>query len=176
MAKCEFCKTKPSHHDDRVASMALSTECLKEPTLKKGSDFIKRTKRLPKFHQSIENKATQLVESYIEVSPSENSDSIDLSSSFFEFEFAQNENESFITVHAIGKPEHLSDDRQGHRISGKTYHTVQWQIGKDISADDATAYQDADGDIFVWYRWMGNSWIWKCVSRVEFEQLRRVEN
>ena len=175
MAQCEFCKTKPSNHQDRVSSMALSSDCLSERNLKKGSAYIKKTKRLPRFHKDVENKAKQLVESYIEVSPSDNSDSIDLSSSFFEFDFSQNKNVEFVKVHAIGKPEHLHDDNHGHRNNGKTYHTLQWEVGKEVSAEEANAYKDAAGDLFVWYRWMGNSWTWKCVSRVEFEQLKSVE-
>lgn len=176
MAKCEFCKKKPSSREDRIASLALSSECLQEHNLKKGSDFIKKHKRRPKFHESLQSKATQLVEAYIEVSPSNNSDSIDLSSSFFDFSFSQNANVETVKVHAIGKPEHLKDDYHGHRNNAKTYHTLQWEIGKDISAEDANAFKDPAGDIFIWYRWMSQNWTWKCVSRIEFEQLKSVEN
>ena len=175
MAKCEFCKTKPDKRADRIASMALSSECLSENNLKKGSEYIKTRKRLPKFHENVQKKAIQLVESYIEVSPSDNSDSIDLPSSFFDFEFTRKANVETVRVHAIGKPEHLSDDHHGHHNHAKTYHTLTWEIGKEITAEDANAYKDSAGDIFIWYRWMGNRWTWKCVSRVEFEQLRSVE-
>lgn len=175
MAMCEFCRTKPDKREDRIASMALSSDCLNESNLKKGSDYIKKRKRLPGFHQNVQNKAIQLVESYMEVSTADDSDSIDLSSSFFDFEFAQKANVETVRVHAIGKPEHLSDDHHGHRNQAKTYHTVTWEIGNEISAEEANAYRDPAGDIFVWYRWMGNAWTWKCVSRAEFEQLKNVE-
>jgi hypothetical protein len=177
LAKCEFCKTKPDKRADQIASMALSSDCLSEKNLKRGSEYIKQTKRLPKFHPDVQKKAMRLVESFIEITPSDGSDSVDLSSSFFDFDFSHypGAGAETITVHAIGKPEHLDNDHHGHRNHARTYHQLTWEIGKDISADQAAAYKDPAGEIFIWYRWMGNSWTWKCVSRIEFEQLKSVE-
>jgi hypothetical protein len=175
LTKCEFCKQKPGTRVERIASMALSIECLKEHNLKKGSAYIKKTKRLPKFHESIERKAIQLVEAHLEVDEPKEFDSADLSSAFFEFDFSQGSGGEKITVHAIGKPENVSDEHRGDS-KRNTYHTMQWEVGKDISAEIADANVDPAGEIFVWYRWMGKSWTWKCVSRVEFEQLKSVDS
>ena len=67
MIACPGCKRKPSFREDKIASFALSIQCLKEHNLKKGSDYIKKKKKLPNFHESVRRKATQMVESFIEV-------------------------------------------------------------------------------------------------------------
>ena len=117
------------------------------------------------------------MESYIEVDDGRNSDSIDLSSAFFQFEFdaAENGRPKFVTVHSIGKPAHLSDDEFSQFHKKKTYHTLQWEVGNEITQDQLSANQDDDGDVYIWYRWISNSWQGKFVSKAEFEQIKSVE-
>lgn len=172
---CPNCKRKPSFREDKIASFALSTECLKQHHLEKGSDYIKRKKKLPKFHESVVQKATQMVESFIEVEPDEDSDSLDMSSAFFDIDLASDVQE-FVTVHAIGKPPNVALDVHGlNSGKQKTYHTLNWEIGKDVPAEEVKMHRDAAGDLYVWFRWFGTAWTPKFVSRIEFEQLRRVE-
>lgn len=173
LAKCRSCRFEPVRREAQIASLALSRECLSEKHLKIGSAYIKKTGRIPKFHKAVQHKAAQLVDALVEV-PS--SDSIELSSSFFDFEFSKPDGQETVTVHSIGKPEHLDDDYRGQGSHSQTYHTVEWEIGKQVSADQVESCKDLNGDIFIWYRWMGNRWTWKCVTRIEFEQLRSVEN
>lgn len=177
MTKCEFCQKKPVHHRDRVVSMALSNECLSEKNLKIGSQYIKEKKRLPKFHKKVALKAAQLMESYIEVDDGRNSDSIDLSSAFFQFEFDAGEQgrPKFVTVHCIGKPANLSDTEFSQFHKKKTYHALQWEVGNEITQEQVSANQDDDGDVYIWYRWISNSWHGKFVPKAEFEQIKSVE-
>lgn len=177
MTKCEFCQKKPIHHRDRVVSMALSNECLSEKNLKTGSQYIKEKKRIPKFHKKVAQKAAQLMESYIEVDDARNSDSIDLSSAFFQFEFssAKPGQPQFVTVHSIGKPANLANDEFSQFHKKKTYHTLQWEVGNEITVKQASANQDDDGNVYIWYRWMNDNWNGKFVSKAEFEQIKSVE-
>ena len=122
-----------------------------------------------------------MIESMLELAPEldEDSDSMEFSSSFFEFvpEDITPLNKR-VTVHAIGKPKHIQDDDDSlgrlQQNRSNTYHTLEWEVGKEISEEQANMYMDPSGNIFVWYRWLGNKWSWKCVSREEFEQLRKV--
>ena len=176
LAKCLQCAAKPTRREDKIASIALSIQCLKLENLEKGSQYIKKTNRLPSFHESVLKKAIRLVESYIEVvDENDDSDSLDLSDSFFEFSNDQQQKVELVTVHAIGKPENVDVNYRGSSSNKKTYHTLQWEIGNDISVDQANRHMDSPGIIFIWYRWLGDSWVWKCVPREEFEQLRSLE-
>lgn len=175
---CPHCEHKPKSREEKIASFALSDQCLKEHNLEKGSTYIKKTQRLPKFHDSVMRKAIQLVESYVEVEveAGTDSDSFEMSSTFFDFDLSTDATE-FVKVHAIGKPEHVAVDVHGQQ-SGKqsTYHTLEWEVGKDVTETDANLNRDISGDLYVWYRWFGQRWTAKFVSRAEFEQLRRVES
>lgn len=157
--------------------MALSNECLSEKNLKIGSRYIKENKRLPKFHKKVAQKAAQLMESYIEVDDERNSDSIDLSSAFFQFDFEAGEQRrpKFVTVHCIGKPANLSDDEFIQFHKKKTYHTLQWEVGNEITPEQVAVNQDDAGNVYIWYRWINNSWNGKFVPQAEFEQIKSVE-
>jgi hypothetical protein len=157
MISCPNCQKKPSSQQEKKASFALSTQCLKTHHLQKGSDYIKKKGRLPKFHASVEKKAAQLVESYLQVMTDEDSDELDLSDSFFELDSSVSSPPEIITVHAIGKPEGVDLSRRGSATNKSTYHVLQWEVGKDISAEEFQANLDATGDLFIWYRWMGDS-------------------
>jgi hypothetical protein len=172
MAACPGCKRKPSFREDKIASFALSIQCLKEHNLKKGSDYIKKKKKLPKFHESVRRKANQMVESFIEVE--EDDSDLDMSSAFFDLE-PESAAARTVTVHAIGKPPGVALDMHSPHSKQKTYHTLEWEVGKDVPAEEVELHQDVAGELFVWYRWFGNSWTPKFVSRQEFEQLRNVE-
>ena len=174
MANCPNCNKKPRFREDQIASFALSTQCLKQHHLKKGSAYIKRKKQLPNFHESVQNKATQMVESYIDVDEDDNSDSLEMSSAFFNIDLASAEPQ-FVTVHAIGKPPNAALDAHERLNQQSTYHTLSWEIGKDITEAEFSQNQDISGEVYVWYRWFGSSWTPKYVSRREFEQLRSVE-
>ncbi len=176
---CEQCSNQPIQHEDRVASMALSLNCLKPHHLEKATDYIKRTAKLPKFHDSVRRKALELIESMLELAPelSDDDDSMEFSSSFFEFvpDDIKPLNKR-VTVHAIGKPSHFQDDAPPNgQVRSNTYHTMEWEVGLEITEEQASLYLDPLDNIYIWYRWLGNKWTWKCVSREEFEQIRKVE-
>jgi hypothetical protein len=175
MISCPHCQKKPTSQQEKKASFALSDQCLKPHHLQHGSAYIKEKGRLPKFHSSVEKKAAQLVASYLEVMADADSDELDLSDSFFDFDASVSNPPEIITVHAIGKPEGVDLGRRGSPSNKSTYHVLQWEVDKDISAEEFQANLDATGDLFIWYRWMGDSWNWNCVTRPEFEQLRSVE-
>ena len=115
------------------------------------------------------------MESFLEVA-NEDSDELDLSDSFFDMDSSiENNPPELVTVHAIGKPADVDVSRRGSPTNKSTYHVLKWEVGKDIAADEYQANQDGTGEIYIWYRWLGESWSWKCVSRMEFEQLKSVE-
>jgi hypothetical protein len=172
MVACPSCKRKPNFREDQIASFALSLQCLKEHNLIKGSDYIKKRKQLPKFHESVRRKAAQMVESYIEVDK-EDSD-LDMSSAFFDIDLVADRPKT-VTVHAIGKPPNVALDHHSPNSKQKTYHTLEWEVGKDVPAEEVELNQDPSGELYVWYRWFGSAWTPKFVSRQEFEQLRNVE-
>lgn len=172
---CPHCRKKPNSRKEKIASFALSSQSLKAHHLQKGSAYIKKKERLPTFHESVEKKAAQLVESYFELVTEEDSDDLDLSDSFFDFDGSASIPTEVVTVHAIGKPEGVDLNRRGSSTTKSTYHVLKWEIGKEISDDEYHANHDGTGEIYIWYRWLGDSWSWKCVTREEFEQIKSLE-
>ena len=175
LGSCPHCKRQPTSVEEKTASLALSTECLKPHHLQKGSAYIKKKGRLPNFHESVQQKAAQLLENYLEVIDHADSDELDLSDSFFDMDNSATSPIEVVTVHAIGKPEGVDLSRRGTPTSKSTYHVLKWEVGNEISTDEYRANQDGNGEVYIWYRWLGESWSWKCVSRAEFEQLKSVE-
>ncbi len=176
---CPKCQVKPLSQRDRLASLCLSKQCLPPKQLVMGSEFIKAKGKLPGFSESVVRKATQLLGTLPAASGSEDiSTSFDFSESFFDFEGkSQSAVEPKITVHVLGKPASLKANEEGGNLwnSRRTYHTLTWRIGKEISEDDYESHRSGDGEIYVWYRWIGNRWTWKYVSKSEFERLRKLE-
>ena len=169
---CNHCQAVPHDLDDRVASMALSAECLKEKNLIKASNYIKIKKKLPRFHDVVMDKAKALVAKTIDQS----TQSFELSASFFDFNPEQGKKDKqMVTVHSIGKPPGVGDEHCGPVSRDKTYQMLSWEIGKDISAEEVQMHMDAFGCIYVWFRWIDKGWSWKCVTKSEFQNLRKVE-
>ena len=171
---CSSCHALPESEQDRLISLALSSKCLKDKNLLKASEYIQRKKRPPRFSEGVKEKARQLLEASAVVA--NNSQSIELSASFFEFDDLREEpKKRMVTVHSIGKPANLSPDHRGPISRDKTYRVFKWEIGTDISEEMAKQYIDALGCIYVWYRWLEDKWVWKCVTKSEFSNLRKVE-
>ncbi len=171
---CSHCQALPQDRNDRIVSLSLSIQCLKEKNLIRASKYIKIKKRIPRFHENVTKRATELVEE--ETFDPSSSMSIELSESFFDFKSAQKPKENqIVTVHAIGKPAGVNSGHVGPVSRAKTYRVLNWEIGKDISEEEAKVHMDAFGCIYVWYRWMDNAWNWRCVTKSDFESLRKVE-
>ena len=134
---CGHCQALPQSRKERIKSMCLSRTCLKTQNLIKASTYIKRKNRPPGFHEKVKVKAAELVDSMPEIGDS-TSQSYDFSDSFFDFqELEHGIAGEKITVHAIGKPINDSIDsfngNNNHNTRTKTYHTLEWEIGKDIN-------------------------------------------
>lgn len=179
LLSCPKCQVKPLSRRDRLASMCLSTRCLPEKQLRVGAEFIKTKGKIPGFSENVVKKATELLNAVQGTSSSEDvSTSFEFSESFFDFDGKlRSDLDPKVTVHVLGKPAELKADERGGNLwnSRKTYHTLTWRVGKEISEDDYEAHRSADGEIYVWYRWIGNRWTWKYVSKSEFERLRKLE-
>ena len=172
MEVCASCGKKPGSRDEKIASFALSDLCLKERNLVKGSEYIKKKRKLPRFHQNVEKKAIQLVESYIDFGTSTDEDSFQLSESFFDFAGVTSVEK--VMVHVIGKAEGVAVTQRGPTSKMKTYHTLEWEVDKDVSQAEVDQHLDA-GALYIWYRWMGEKWQYKFVDKAQFDQLRQVE-
>ena len=179
LLSCPKCQVKPLSQRDRLASMCLSRPCLPEKQLKMGAEFIKAKGKIPGFSDSVIAKATRLLDALPGAASGDDiSTSFEFSESFFDFDGKHRSDiEPRVSVHVLGKPADLkADDRGGNLWSSrKTCHTLTWRVGKEISEDDYEAHRGADGEIYVWYRWIGNRWTWKYVSKTEFERLRKLE-
>lgn len=158
--------------------MCLSDKCLKEKHLVMGSRYIRKNNKLPKFHESVVAKANELISS-ISDSQGEYSQSFEFSNSFFDFQGLKGGKGETVQVHAIGKP--LGEGKDGTApvsnlgARGSTYQVLSWEIGKEITFDEADLHMDDEGNIYVWFRWMGSGWNWKPVSQDEFNRLRALE-
>ena len=177
LTMCNHCQAIPESSKDRIASMSLSAECLKEKNLIKASNYIKLKKRLPQFHETVTTKATQLAKQNSEADSS-SSMSFELSESFFDFKpdpskSAKNET---VTVHSIGKPRGIDRIHSGPVSREGTYQMLTWEIGRDISAEEVQMHRDAFGCIYVWYRWMENKWTWKCVTKADSRTCERADD
>ena len=177
--RCDNCSTKPVSGKDKINSLCLSNHCLSEKNLLAGSRYIRQHRKMPKINEKILDKATKLFESIPQKDESDQANSYEFTDSFFDFQGLSGEaaeKGETITVHAIGKP--LRDDGPPGNIGNKekTYQKLQWELGKDISFDEAEEKAGKDGELYVWYRWMTDKWIWKYVSKREFSRLRAIEN
>lgn len=175
---CERCQVRPISQKDRITSMCLSDKCLSQKNLEVGSKYIRKNNKLPKFHESVQKKATELIEA-VSDSHGEHSQSFEFSNSFFDFQGLTGGKGESVRVHAIGMP--VQSGKDGARAPSNlgnqesTYQVLNWEIGKEITFDEADLHMDDEGNIYVWYRWMGNSWTWKPVSQEEFMRLKNLE-
>ncbi len=178
---CKRCEVKPISQKDKISSVCLSNICLKAPNLVKASRYIRQKRKLPKFADAIVARAEEFVDSLS--SDSEEYTQIGFDDSFFDFKGFQDKRAETVTVHAIGKP--VKDPDKPHQAtvishleSGKnTYQVLEWEIGKDISIDDADAHTDNQGELYVQYIWLGDKgWTWKHVSKAHFLQLKSLDS
>ena len=135
-----------------------------------------RKGKLPRFHEVIKQKAIEIVDR-TPVDTAGSTSSFEFSTSFFDFDDLGEESGEIapkIMVHAIGKPKRLGMTEFGS-TNGKTYHTLQWEVGKDIAAKDVEMHLDIDGCLYVWFRWGNDRWQWSCISKADFARLRQVE-
>ena len=154
--------------------MALSTDCIKEKNLNRAIEYIKRKNKPPRFHENVIAKATELLESQPKVNSA--SQSFELSDSFFDFgDRDKGTQPKMLTVHAIGKPERLDPNHRGPISRANTYRVMKWEVGKEITDEMAKTHMDAFGCIYVWFRWLDDRWTWKCVTKSDFDTLRKVQ-
>jgi hypothetical protein len=83
-----------------------------------------------------------------------------------------------IQVHTIGRTPAFDDP---HALDdwmfsgGDTYTKETWQIGKDVTAEQASQYRDAKtGDLYVYYQVVDGEWKGRFVSRELFSQMKVV--
>ncbi|QEG24554.1 hypothetical protein [Mariniblastus fucicola] len=82
---CGSCRSLPTSYEDRVASVCLSNECLRQDNLEVATRYIQQKKRKPGFHDKVRRKAEQIVNKMPD--QFQISQSFDLSESFFEERF-----------------------------------------------------------------------------------------
>lgn len=174
---CKRCQVKPISKKDKINSMCLSAQCLSTKNLDIGSKYIRKNNKLPKFHKKVLAKGTELIDALPDVS-TDQSQSFDFSNSFFDFQGLKGDQGETIQVHSIGRPKESADglsapSNLGNRES--TYQVLQWEIGKDITFDQADLHIDDEGNMYIWQRWIGSGWNWKPVSSEEFMRLREME-
>ena len=58
---CSNCKEMPTSHEDRVISVCLTVECLRQENLEIASRYMQKKKRLPGFHDKVTRKAEKIV-------------------------------------------------------------------------------------------------------------------
>lgn len=168
---CAHCHTLPESRADKILSMGLSTDCIREENVKKAGKYIRKKGRPPKLHAKVAQRATKLVNEY---EPPDLSNSIELSASFFDMgdlieDESSEEVMDIVVVHSIGKPA----DGEFTQLSNKsTYLKNTWTVGIDISEEEVARHADEEGEIYVWYRWFEETWKPKYVSQEEFEQLK----
>jgi len=186
LVACRRCHTKPISKRDRITSFCLSLRCLKPHHLERGAAYIKTRGRLPRFHPKVIALATKQVEALpppraekSSETGQEYSTSFEFSESFFDFQGQIGQRESIsVTVHIIGKPPGdagpaATASQLGRR--GSTYHRDTWQVGDEVSEEEYEMHRHTDDCLYVWYRWMGNGWAAKFVSKAEFDRLKEME-
>ena len=87
--------------------------------------------------------------------------------------------ESAVQVHTIGRRPEFSDphafDEWLHSGDG-TYKMETWQVGKDVSIDQAKQYRDRDsGALYVYYQIVEGEWKGRFVTRELFAELKKIE-
>jgi len=82
---CSHCNEMPISHEDRIVSVCLTLDCLREENLQIASRYMRMKNRLPGFHKKVRSKAEEIVSKM----PDEFqvSYSFDLSSAFSDEEF-----------------------------------------------------------------------------------------
>lgn len=78
---CNSCRSLPTSREDRVVSVCLSSDCLRQENLDIAVRYMRQKERLPGFHSKVRVKAEQIVDSMPE--EFQISQSFDLSESFF---------------------------------------------------------------------------------------------
>lgn len=58
---CNECGAMPTSREDRVVSVCLSSECLKQTNLRIASLYIRKKDRLPGFHEKVKLTAERIV-------------------------------------------------------------------------------------------------------------------
>jgi len=178
---CKNCQAKPLSRGDKIDSMSLSNHCLSQNHLEAGSKYIRQYHKLPKINEKVIAKAAKLVEA-IPARPDDKNKSFDFSSSFFDFPGLTKGNDlstgETVRVHSIGKPKKFKKGEENRGMLGNkesTYQLLHWKLGTDISVEEADEKMDGDGDIYIWYRFMGEDWIHKYVSQEEFMRMKSLE-
>ena len=176
---CGSCHEVPKTESDQVLSLCLSVECVKPETLARCRKYFRKKQKPPRFKENIVNLATLLLDE--QASNSHSNNSLEFSSSLFEFPDLQAEEMrkpvETVTAHIIGKGPRQDEDDGSATLGkkGHTYHTEQWEVGRDISEEQYKTARDPMGNIYVWYRWINNRWTWTCIGKLQFEQLKSVE-
>ena len=175
---CDRCEVKPISHKDKITSVCLSDYCLKSESLLKASHYIREKGTLPTFHQKCVTKATDFVDSL--PTDDEEYTTMGVDDSFFDFQGFKDKKGETVKVHAIGKPA-KENVQQATGISHlgtqkNTYQVLEWQVGKEISIDDADMHVDDQGELYIEYTWVADKgWIWKHVSKGHFRQLKMLD-
>jgi hypothetical protein len=58
---CSECRSLPTSEDDRIVSVCLSSDCLKQENLQIARKYMQKKDRLPGFHEKVLNKAEKIV-------------------------------------------------------------------------------------------------------------------
>ncbi len=59
---CANCKAMPTSHEDRILSVCLSSDCLRQENLRIASRYIDKKNRPPGFHAKVTEKAERIVD------------------------------------------------------------------------------------------------------------------
>lgn len=78
---CNSCHALPISREDRVISVCLSNDCLRQDNLVTAVRYMRQNERLPGFHRKVRVKAEQIVDSMPE--DFQLSESFDFPESFF---------------------------------------------------------------------------------------------
>ncbi|HBJ34680.1 MAG TPA: hypothetical protein DDZ51_07945 [Planctomycetaceae bacterium] len=85
-----------------------------------------------------------------------------------------------IKVHTIGRsPEHESTHDFDDWVfsGGKTYKQETWEIGTDVTVEQAAEYRDpSTGELYVYYQIVDNEWKGRFVSRELFLKIKAVHD
>jgi hypothetical protein len=82
---CNECGAMPTSHEDRVVSVCLSSDCLKQENLRIARKYIRTKDRLPGFHVKVRREAERIVREMPE--DFQLSNSFDLDAVLFEDRF-----------------------------------------------------------------------------------------
>ncbi|MEM7453866.1 MAG: hypothetical protein AAF456_05865 [Planctomycetota bacterium] len=184
---CPTCLAIPEDRDDKILSVCMSLECIKEENLRKCSKYIKKKGRCPNFKERVVKKAIEMLEQHFDLDMSSQEDSdIDFSTSFFEFKAEDLQTPEGVAIgqprmikaNVIGRPRGAGDDAVQVALGGnrRTCHQAFWTLGKEISAEEYERHKAGDGEIYVRYRLMGANWSCEYISQALFTQLKSLED